>query len=84
MPFTKYLEEHSFTPEAVKAMSEALTRVCREVEDAGIRYSTATVVQMITAVASTEDLDAERLSFAVVQSFLNSKGPRTERVAHAG
>jgi len=84
MPFTKYLEEHSFTPEAVKAMSEALTRVCRELEDAGIRYSTATVVQMITAVASTEDLDAERLSFAVVQSFLNSKGPRTERVAHAG
>jgi len=84
MPFTKYLKEHSFTPEAVKAMSEALTRVCRELEDAGIRYSTATVVQMITAVASTEDLDAERLSFAVVQSFLNSKGPRTERVAHAG
>jgi hypothetical protein len=74
MPFRKYLEEQSFSPDAVKAMSEALTRVCRELDDAGIpRYSTTALVQMITSLASAGVTDPERLSHAVFQSILESR-----------
>jgi hypothetical protein len=74
MPFRKYLEDHTFTPDAVKAMSEALTYICRELEGAGIpQYSTSALVQMITTHASAGETNPERLSQAVIQSILKSK-----------
>lgn len=74
MPFTKYLEDHTFGPDAVKAMSDALTRICRELEAAGIKqYSTSALVQKITALASTGETNPERLTVSVLQSVLKSK-----------
>jgi hypothetical protein len=70
MPFTKYLEDHTFSPDTVKAMSEALTKVCRELEAAGIsQYSTSALVQTITALAAAGETDPERLSRAALQAM---------------
>jgi hypothetical protein len=74
MPFKKYLEDHAFSPEAVKAMSEALTRICRELEAAGVtQYSTSSLVQKITNLASAGETNSEWLTRSVLQSILKPK-----------
>lgn len=81
MPFRKYLEDHSFCPDTVKVMSEALTLVCRELDAAGIpQYSSSALVQMIVAVASGGEKDPERLARSVFQSVLNSRRQDNEPV----
>lgn len=79
MPFRKYLEDHSFCPDTVKTMSEALTLVCRELDAAGVaQYSTSALVQMIVAVASRGEADPRQLARSVLQSIVNSRRQNSE------